>query len=83
MEENVCSYQFAAQAAQHVAEDVEEKPEEGLRNLNLFAKFGEHGEDSSKYFLHMSTYFIIINKFRLTIDNLKMIFKKWLEEITK
>ena len=76
MEENVCSYQFAAPAAQHVAEDVEEKLEEGLRNSNLFAKFGEHGEDSSKYFQHMSTYCIMVNKFRLTLDNLEMIFYK-------
>ena len=53
MEENVCSYPFAAPNAQHVSEDVDEKQEEGLRNSNLFAKFGEHGADSSKYFLHI------------------------------
>ena len=62
--ENVCSYLFAAQNAQHVFEDVEEKLEEDSKSSNPFDKSVEHGEDSSNVFrISESLKRILLNHF--------------------
>ena len=50
MEGNAYASLFAVRSVVHVVEDVDGKLEEDGKNSIQYAKFGEHGDDSSKYF---------------------------------
>ena len=52
----MCAFQYAVQSVVLVVEDVDEKQEEDGKNSTQFAKFEEHGVDSSNYFKNICSW---------------------------